>query len=111
MTAAANLQPCQGVYSELGADPDLAELVELFVSEMPDRVALLNGQFAERQWEQLRRTAHQLKGAAGSYGFGGITPLAARLEQAAADPVEEQIEQSLAELTALMSSVRAGRPQ
>jgi HPt (histidine-containing phosphotransfer) domain-containing protein len=31
----------------------------------------------------LERLAHQLKGAAGSYGFPQVTPVAARLEQAA----------------------------
>ena len=30
--------------------------------------------------DELARLAHQLKGAAGSYGFDQITPFAARLE-------------------------------
>ena len=32
------------IYSSLGTDPDLGELVEMFVDEMPDRVSTLLGQ-------------------------------------------------------------------
>jgi hypothetical protein len=48
------------IYSSLGADPDLGELVEMFVQEMPDRVSALETQAQSRDWAQLTRTAHQL---------------------------------------------------
>ena len=66
------------VYSRLAGDPDLGEIVDLFVEEMPERVATLLDQLQAQDWEGLRRTAHQLKGAAGSYGFDMISPCAGR---------------------------------
>ena len=79
------------IHSSLASDPILAELVSEFVAEMPSRVALLKRQLESKDWVALRRTAHQLKGAAGSYGFEPITPLAHRLEMLVAYGVEPKI--------------------
>lgn len=75
----ATTAPC--FYSTLAADPDLSEIVEMFVEEMPGRIRDLQQQFVTNDWDELARLAHQLKGAAGSYGFDQITPYAARLER------------------------------
>lgn len=71
------------IYSSLGADDDLAELIELFVSEIPDRLAILKRLAEGSQYDELARNAHQLKGAGGSYGFQELTMQAAALETAA----------------------------
>ena len=63
------------VHSSLAADPDLCDLVDRFIQEMPDRINALESQARSRDWQQLSRTAHQLKGAAGSYGFAALTPM------------------------------------
>ena len=68
------------IHSSLACDPQLSELVEQFVAEMPSRVAWLQRNYDSGDWEALRRSAHQLKGAAGSYGFDRLTPHALRLE-------------------------------
>ena len=70
------------IRSALADDPDLAPLVEMFVAEMPQRVETLQGFKAAEDWQGVARIAHQLKGAAGSYGFHELTPYAARLEAA-----------------------------
>ena len=65
-----------------------------------------------RDWKQLAKTAHQLKGAAGSYGFDEITPYVARLEAALRETQQEdQILSALDELVTLCRRVRAGKPQ
>ncbi|MGE3779315.1 MAG: Hpt domain-containing protein, partial [Pirellulaceae bacterium] len=61
------------LYSRLGNDPDLSDLVEMFVEGMADRIARLEDACARRDWTNLRKTAHQLKGSAGGYGFDTIT--------------------------------------
>jgi HPt (histidine-containing phosphotransfer) domain-containing protein len=100
------------VYSPLAFDPDLGELVYLFVQEMPDRINALDAQAKSRNWNQLAETAHQIKGAAGCYGFDEITPCAARLEAAARDAQpEEQILSALDELLTICRRVRSGKPQ
>src|SRR5574340_851014 len=70
------------LYSRLGGDADLGEIVAMYVDEMPGRVAALLDRLQSGDWEGLRRLAHQIKGAAGSYGFDTITPCAERLENA-----------------------------
>lgn len=101
----------QPIYSEFGADPDLGMLVELFVDEMPDRVRGLRTAFEDRDWGLLRRLAHQLKGSAGSYGFGQITPFAATLEQAVSSGESERaIGEQVDRLTGLLQRTRAGMP-
>lgn len=100
------------VYSSLAADPDLGELVEMFVEEMPARINALETQARSRDWQQLTRTAHQLKGAAGSYGFHAVTPCALRLETAAKEcGQEEGILQALEELLDLCRRLRCGLPR
>jgi len=106
MTAATT---SEFVFSELATDPDLAELVDLFVSEVPDRISKMVGCAKDNDWEGLRRLAHQIKGAAGSYGFGAVTPYAARLEHSLKDLQQEEIiRQQLEELLDICNRLRAG---
>ena len=104
-------EPAELLYSTLADDPDLAEIVAMFVQEMPERIARLLDRFRESDREGLRRAAHQLKGAAGSYGFAPISPAAARLEdQIVHTRSEEEISQALDELIDLCRRARAGTP-
>lgn len=99
------------LYSTLGDDPDFGELVSMFVDEMPDRIALLEASFQQANRDELRRAAHQMKGAAGSYGFQPLTELAARLENAVQDgKTEQEIVESLTELLSVCRKIRAGSP-
>jgi HPt (histidine-containing phosphotransfer) domain-containing protein len=103
--------PAELLYSTLADDPDLAEIVELFVQEMPERIARLLDRFRKSDREGLRRVAHQLKGAAGSYGFTPVSPAAARLEGAIVQSrPEEEISQALDDLIDLCRRTRAGTP-
>ena len=84
--------------SEIAGDADLAALVEQFVGQLPARVDALEQARAEEDLNMLRTLAHQLKGAAGSYGFPSITTAAAKLEQdlqeqASADVLADSLRQ------------------
>jgi len=104
--------PSPFIYSQMAADPDFGKLGDLFVQDLPNRINALETHARSRDWQQLTRTAHQIKGAAGSYGFGEITPYAARLEAAAKDGgQEEEILSALDELLSLCRQVRSGLPQ
>lgn len=74
--------PTELIYSVYGDDEDLAEMVEIFVGEIPHRVQTLSDALLGGRLEDLRRTAHQLKGAGGSYGFGLLSEVSAKLEMA-----------------------------
>jgi HPt (histidine-containing phosphotransfer) domain-containing protein len=100
------------IHSSLASDPLLAELVAEFVAEMPGRVARLRRQLDSQDWAALRRTAHQLKGAAGSYGFDPITPLAHRLEMVLAHGVEpKMIADAVHDLAAHCQRITADVPE
>ncbi len=103
--------PAEPLYSSFATDPELSEIVELFVEEMPGRIQTLVEQYASGDWEGLRRTAHQLHGAAGSYGFDEISPMAARLERfLSTGEQEEPIRGAVERLIGGCKRARAGRP-
>jgi HPt (histidine-containing phosphotransfer) domain-containing protein len=107
MTPAAVVN--EPLYSILASDPDMVELVEPFVSEMPGRCDALRDLFTHANWADLKRAAHQLKGAAGGYGFDPLTPFAAQLENAITSGADSiTIEIALEALVAQCGRVRAG---
>ena len=68
------------LHSSFAEDPDLRDLVVLFVDELDGRIASIQRAFDERDLAELCRIAHQLKGSAGGYGFDPIGDAAGRLE-------------------------------
>jgi PAS domain S-box-containing protein len=71
--------------SELADDPDLAELAIGFADLLPSRVEAIVAQIEADDAASAARLTHQLKGAAGSYGYPLISEIARQLEQALID--------------------------
>ena len=89
----------------------MAELVELFVDEMPDRIQNFTILLEQAEWEELCRAAHQLKGAAGSYGFDAISPVAAAVEdKIRAGYPEHEICQAVEDICEICQHAQAGTP-
>jgi HPt (histidine-containing phosphotransfer) domain-containing protein len=104
--------PLAPIYSTLGGDLELGDLVRQFVDEVPNRVTSLQEFLANGDWQGLRRVAHQMKGAAGSYGFSQLTPYAAAVEQALLDDRPEQdVWQLVDDLVATCRQLRAGESE
>ena len=102
----------EALYSSLGDDPDLGELVEMFVVEMPDRISTLITSFETANWSELQRAAHQMKGASGSYGFDQLTEFAARVENSVkGKAAETEVKEALDELVLVCGKLRAGTPE
>jgi HPt (histidine-containing phosphotransfer) domain-containing protein len=89
----------QPIRSQFADDPDMADLVELFVSEMPSRIESLRNAWEEGQIGLLTRIAHQLSGACGGYGFPTVGSAARELERRLNRLDEEAAEQRLREMT------------
>ncbi len=68
--------------SEFADDPDMAEIIAEFVSELPDRARAIESSFREGENETLKRLAHQLAGASAGYGFPDLGKKARELEHA-----------------------------
>jgi signal transduction histidine kinase/HPt (histidine-containing phosphotransfer) domain-containing protein/ActR/RegA family two-component response regulator len=96
------------LFSEFADDADMAEIIAQFVNELPARIAALQSAVEQRDLGILRSLAHQLKGAAGGYGFAPITSAAKSLEQAARQTRDlESLRPQIEELVALCRRARA----
>lgn len=96
------------IRSSFAGDAEMAELVALFVAEMPGRVETLEALWREQALEDLRRAAHQLKGSGGGYGFAPLSEAAGALEatlvglgQGRADTSTEDLRRTYEALTGL----------
>jgi len=102
--------------SEFASDASMTSLVELFVGEMPGRIEALRAALSSGSLDALKRAAHQLKGAAGGYGFPTIGEAAGKVEaliQQSSQPTPEDKLQTLRaqvdQLTELCARARAAR--
>jgi HPt (histidine-containing phosphotransfer) domain-containing protein len=70
------------------ADPDLADLIPMYVRRRHGDLAKAREALAASDLETIRIVGHSMKGSGGGYGFDGITEIGARMEIAgnAADP-------------------------
>jgi len=66
--------------STLANDPEMSELVELFVSELPQRVGAIESAWNNGKVDDLRRLSHQLRGSSASYGFAPLGQAAGQVE-------------------------------
>lgn len=96
MSTAPNPAWNEPLRSEFADDPEMKELVEMFLDDLPDRVASVQSAWRERHLDDLRRLAHQLKGASPGYGFPAIGSAAALLERElnslAGDPGDRELQ-------------------
>ncbi|MGD1916834.1 MAG: Hpt domain-containing protein [Phycisphaerales bacterium] len=71
----------EALFSVFEHDPEMGEIVALFVEEMPDRIGELQSALDSMDLEAVQTFAHQLKGAAGGYGFEQLGEIAAATER------------------------------
>ncbi len=74
--------PPDALVSEL-VDEDMFDLVEMFVAELPEKVAAIEQAISAQDIATVGTLAHQLKGSAGGYGFPSITDVAKVVETSA----------------------------
>jgi histidine phosphotransfer protein HptB len=65
-------------------DEDLSDLIPGFLTHKRDDVATILEALAHRDYAEISRIAHRLKGEGGSYGFDSMTEMGRSLEHAAA---------------------------
>ncbi len=99
----------EGVESDFADDPDLAEVIEDFVSGLDSQLKEMRAALNNSCFDELKRMAHQLKGAGGSYGYQGITEASRGLEDAAKAQDHEASKLALSELGKICGAVVRGR--
>lgn len=97
------------VKSAFAGDPDMMELIQEFAAEMPEKARVLQELWQQGNRAELKRLAHQLKGAGGGCGFEALGACAGRLEailgEQGADA--ERLRERVEELVDMCQRVRA----
>ncbi|MFI5307369.1 MAG: ATP-binding protein [Polyangiales bacterium] len=94
--------------SEFEDDEEMRDIIGIFVGGMQARVALLREATATDDRSALEHIAHQLRGAAGGFGFGAISVAAERLELASKGGADRAaVEPLVATLIGLCKRARA----
>ena len=94
------------IRSTMGDDPSVQVLLNRFIARLPERIKAMRTFMDEADMEKLRQTVHQLKGAAGGYGYPQLTEQATRAEQKlASGDVIEAVRGEIESLIALVRSV------
>jgi len=94
--------------SELASEVELADIVRDFVRELVARAEAMRDAAREGDVASLKRLVHQLKGAAGSYGFAPIGDVARAIdERLAANAPLADLDHDLRRLAALCRRARA----
>jgi CheY-like chemotaxis protein/HPt (histidine-containing phosphotransfer) domain-containing protein len=106
--SAATGASADSTLGKLMSKPGTAKLVERFLAGLPQRVAAIQDALATNHRDQLKTLAHQLKGAAGGYGFTAVSQAAGKLEAAAAasDADPATLATHVADLATLCAGIR-----
>ncbi|MBL9141026.1 MAG: Hpt domain-containing protein [Phycisphaerae bacterium] len=96
------------VYSVFAGDAEMKEIIAMFVHELPKRTMAMQAALNAADLELVRILAHQLKGAAGGYGFASLGDAAALVEAGVKDGCEANVIRSrIGTLIAMAARVRA----
>jgi len=95
--------------SELLDDPEMLPLVQSFLVLLGERIALIERMCGFEQRADLTSLAHQLKGAAGGYGYPSITEAARTVERfASAGGTQREVDAAVAALAATCRAALRG---
>ena len=93
------------------ADPSIDELLALaraqFTSGVSARVSKLADHVSAGRWEDARRAAHKLRGAAATYAFTALGASAGAIEDALLEVRDQPGAEVQARIAALLAAVRA----
>lgn len=97
------------ITSQYATDPDMSELVDMFVTELPTRLAAIRAAHAAGNESTLARLVHQLRGAGSGYGFPSITRQAAAVEDGLRAGGLASVQRQVSELLELCARATTGR--
>jgi PAS domain S-box-containing protein len=97
----------QPLISELAQDPDLCEVANMFVKELPDSINKILDAARQKDYDQLKFLVHTLKGASGSAGFPALMKKTIDVEQLILHQQADFLPTALDELNRLCRRVHA----
>ncbi len=87
-------------------ESDFEALLPKFMTNRKKEVVTMQDALAQQDFETIRKIAHGMKGAGGSYGFDRVTAMAATIEQAAKAGSVGPIGTELAQLATYLDRVQ-----
>jgi len=101
----ADMTPLHSTFAD---DPEMADVVEVFIRQLPHRIESLRSLMLAGELEALRDAAHQIKGAGGGYGYPTMSEKAADLERLLheSQPDHEAVDRALRDLVQLCERAR-----
>ena len=93
------------VVSRLASNPRLHATIEKFVCRLEEKLEAMQACLDARDFEELAKLAHWLKGSGGTVGFDVFGEPAANLELLAKERKEGEIEASISELRSLAERI------
>ena len=94
--------------SQFADDPEMASILEEFLSRLDGQVEAMRKSHAEGRPEELQRLAHMLKGAAGSYGYPSLTQACRVLEDAAKARRGDEVRRDIDDVAAVVQAIQNG---
>ena len=83
------------------SNPKFRVIVEKFVARLETQLSAIDDAWSERDYDQLKKLGHWLKGSAGSVGFGQFVDPARALDQSSANREDANIQDAIRELHAI----------
>jgi HPt (histidine-containing phosphotransfer) domain-containing protein len=87
-------------------ESDFEALLPKFMTNRRKEVVTMREALLQQDFETIRKIAHGMKGAGGSYGFDRVTAMASAIEQAAKAGSANPIETELTRLAAYLDHVQ-----
>lgn len=87
------------IQSEFAGDPEMKELIALFLTELPQRINAIDTAYRAADSTSLTRLSHQLRGASAGYGFPTIGTAAGKVEDALRSLASTDPSQALARVS------------
>ncbi|MEA2206231.1 MAG: two-component system, sensor histidine kinase and response regulator [Blastocatellia bacterium] len=105
-------------YERLQADgdPDLiVELIDLYLADVPLRMTKMREALRQRNWLQVKREAHNLRGSSGNLGAVGMAAICEEVERTVSEHNREteifmdRLERAWAQTRSLLANERQRR--
>lgn len=104
-TSASQEGPLISTYAD---DPDMAGILGGFIEGLDEQLSDMGNAFSDDRFDDLKRFAHRLKGAGGSYGYPTLTDACKILEDAAAAKDRDTAKNMLEKVADLCRAIEEG---
>jgi CheY-like chemotaxis protein len=98
------------IKSELAEEVDFIPLINQFIDGLDENIQRFKQAIDTKNWSDLRAVAHEVAGVASLYGYPQFSDKIGELNNAAKDTDKVRSGLALNEITAMIDSIKLGRP-